>query len=131
RRPHRSRRLLGAHSRAEAGGDPRRCAEPLVSDRWRSLARRLLGRAGLYVTRNDPNRFDAMDSALAHLAAKGYAPRVILDGGSNFGQWAARARAAFPAARLHLIEPQAACGARLERLVREDRNAELHRVALS
>jgi len=50
-----------------------------------------------------------MRDALRMLQQRGYAPRVIVDGGANVGQWATIARGAFPSATLHLIEPQENC----------------------
>ncbi|MGE3276028.1 MAG: FkbM family methyltransferase [Vicinamibacterales bacterium] len=85
------------------------------------LLRRLVDRAaaaaGLRVTRRRPeNRFDAMGETLAALASRGYAPRVVIDGGSNVGQWAGTAHQVFPDAAFHLVEPQPGCHPALEAL---------------
>jgi FkbM family methyltransferase len=92
----------------------------------KQMAKKLLSRAGLRVTRLPPNRFGAMTETLRQLRGKGYAPRVIIDGGANYGQWAACVRAVFPEPALHLIEPQPACHAHLETLLRADPRARLH-----
>jgi len=55
------------------------------------------------------NRFDAMRETLQGLAARGFAPDLVLDAGANVGRWAGLARAIFPDALFHLIEPQAGC----------------------
>ena len=50
-----------------------------------------------------------MHDTLRILAARGYTPRIVIDGGANVGQWAAVAAPIFYEAQFHLIEPQAAC----------------------
>ena len=56
-----------------------------------------------------------MDETLATLERRGFSPTLVIDVGANVGQWADRAAAAFPAARFHLIEPQAGCQPALAR----------------
>jgi FkbM family methyltransferase len=55
------------------------------------------------------NRFDAFDDSLTQLRTAGFAPDLIIDGGAHIGDFARLAARHFPDARLHLIEPQAAC----------------------
>jgi FkbM family methyltransferase len=71
-----------------------------------------------------------MEDALRLLVARGYRPRVILDGGSNVGQWATLAGLVFPDAHIHLVEPQPACQAVLATAFAPPRFT-LHRFALS
>jgi FkbM family methyltransferase len=97
----------------------------------KQLVKRTLAQLGFRVSRTALNRFDAMDDVLTRLVRCGYAPRVVIDGGSNFGQWARRARHAFPTAELHLIEPQRTCAGALQSLAGADRRMVLHRVAIS
>jgi FkbM family methyltransferase len=98
----------------------------------RKLVQRALRHAGYRVERWRPaSRFNAMDETLELLRHRGFAPRVIVDGGANRGQWAQLALAAFPDARLHLIEPQPRCRPALEQLVAGCPLATLHAVALS
>ena len=83
-------------------------------NRFASLAKRLTGLAGLRLRREGPeNRFDAMADTLRLMSTLGYAPRIVIDGGANLGQWSTLASAIFPDARFHLIEPQPGCQARL------------------
>jgi FkbM family methyltransferase len=93
--------------------------------------KRALARLGWHVSRVPPNRFEAMEQLLGQLQRRGYVPRVIIDGGSNFGQFAAKARRVYPEALLHLVEPQPECADALEALVRRDGRMRLHRTVLT
>ena len=77
----------------------------------------------------DANRFQAIEECLVSLAKRGFKPRRIVDGGANVGDFARLAAAIFPAATVHLVEPQPACHEALARLARDDR-FRLHAVAL-
>lgn len=77
------------------------------------------------------NRFQAMEEALGLLRGLGYDPRVIIDGGANVGAWTRMAHELFPQARIHMVEPQPACHAKLELLRQTIPSLELHRVALA
>ena len=77
----------------------------------------------------DLNRFSAIEESLAALAARGYAPRLIVDGGANVGEFTRAASAIFPAARVAMIEPQPACQQALVGLAADPRYT-LHPVAL-
>jgi FkbM family methyltransferase len=77
------------------------------------------------------NRFEAMDDALGLLKGYGYDPRVIIDGGANVGTWTRMAHGLFPAAYIHMVEPQPACHEELELLRQAVPNVELHPVALA
>jgi FkbM family methyltransferase len=78
-----------------------------------------------------PNRFDAMEAALASLAARGFRPAVVIDAGANVGAWTRTALSIFPDAQYHLIEPQPPLQAPLERLRRDHPNIHLYPVALT
>jgi FkbM family methyltransferase len=97
----------------------------------KQLVKRALAQLGLRVSRTAANRFDAMEETLVTLERRGYRPRVVVDGGANFGLWARIARRAFRDAELHLVEPQPACAEALAAWVRADGHAALHRVALT
>jgi FkbM family methyltransferase len=98
----------------------------------RRLVHGMFGMLGLRIARmGRANRFNATSDVLQRLAAMDYQPKVIIDGGSNAGQWAAEARAAFPAAHIHLIEPQANLAAHLQAIVDRDTRMSLHSVALA
>lgn len=88
-------------------------------------------KAGLYVTRLKPNRFDAMSETMHGIAARGFVPTIVVDGGANVGNWTRMAVDVFPAARFHVIEPQPACGAALAVLERAYPTVQVHRVAAS
>jgi len=75
-----------------------------------SWGKRLAQAVGLTVHRARPeNRFEAMTEALTMMRHRGYAPRVVIDGGANLGQWTTVASAVFPQAVFNLIEPQPRC----------------------
>jgi FkbM family methyltransferase len=97
----------------------------------KDVGRRLARRAGYVVHRWPPNRFEAMDAALEMLVRRGYAPRVIIDGGANRGQWFATASRLFPAAAFHVIEPQDACWPDLERAAAARGRTVIHRTAIT
>ncbi len=75
----------------------------------RDAIKRLLARSGYRVSRGLPNRLDGIDEHLLWLARQGYAPGAVIDGGANTGSFALAAHKAFPAAVIHMIEPQPAC----------------------
>jgi FkbM family methyltransferase len=75
------------------------------------------------------NRFQAMEECLVSLAGRGFNPRRIVDGGANIGDFARCAASIFPAAKIHLIEPQPACHDALAQLARNS-NFQVHAVAL-
>lgn len=82
------------------------------------------------VTRaRDANRFQAIEESLVSLASRGFNPRRIVDGGANVGDFARLAASIYPAAIIHLVEPQPACCGTLSQLARDDRYL-LHSVAL-
>lgn len=98
---------------------------------WRDFVRGGLGRLGCTLHRWPANRFDGMRDALLLLRQMGYTPRVIIDCGANVGQWTRMARAVFPEANVHLVEPQPACADALEPLARRIGRAQVHAVAVS
>ncbi|HSG32961.1 MAG TPA: FkbM family methyltransferase [Sphingomonadaceae bacterium] len=101
--------------------------EPIV----KQLLKRIIGLTPFRVTRaRDLNRFQAIDETLALIARRGFAPRVVIDGGANVGDFARLARRVFGAEpEIHLFEPQPACQPSLESLARDPR-VHLHAVAL-
>lgn len=64
------------------------------------------------------------------MKARGFSPKVVIDGGAHLGEFSTTVSAIFPQAKFHLIEPQPACLAHLRRLVRE-RGFVLHECALT
>jgi FkbM family methyltransferase len=70
---------------------------------------------------SDENRFQAAEACLRALRARGYAPRLIIDGGANVGHYATQCAAIFPDAHFILIEPQPACRPALEAIARDPR----------
>ena len=78
--------------------------------------KRILARFGVRVARTPPHRFDAMADCLEGLAARGFRPALVLDGGAHRGEWASLALPLFPGARFVLVEPQESCAADLARL---------------
>jgi FkbM family methyltransferase len=80
-----------------------------------NIANRLFVSLGIRVTRNARvNRFQATEETLRRMAARGFAPAEIIDAGANVGDWTRMARAVFPTATFHMIEPQAGCAPILE-----------------
>jgi len=99
---------------------------------WKELARTVFRRIGYRVTRLRPsNRFQATDETLMLMKSRGYEPRVVIDGGANVGDWTRMARAIFPTAAFHLVEPQPACARSLEHLVRSTPGVYFHPVAVA
>jgi FkbM family methyltransferase len=80
----------------------------------RALLKKLLAHTPYRISRNAPNRFDGIEAFLGQVARRGYRPRVIIDGGAHLGWFAKQARTAFPAADIHLVEPQPACAPALK-----------------
>jgi FkbM family methyltransferase len=75
------------------------------------------------------NRFDASAAVLRQMAARGFAPRIVIDCGANRGQWTDMASRIVPAARFQLIEPQHGCHEALARLPAS--RFTLHRVGVT
>lgn len=83
------------------------------------------------VRRTDMNRFQAIEDCLSGLAARGYRPRLIIDGGAHLGEFALLARRQFPDAEaFHLFEPQQACLESLRKVCASE-GFTLHECALS
>jgi FkbM family methyltransferase len=98
---------------------------------WRGLIANGLGRLGYSAHRWPVNRFDGMRDALLLLRAMDYVPQVVIDCGANVGQWTRAARAVFPDALMHLVEPQPACSEALESLARRIGRAQVHAIAVT
>jgi FkbM family methyltransferase len=62
------------------------------------------------------NRFQAIETCLREMKRRGFAPRVIVDGGAHLGSFSVAAQSIFPSAAFHLIEPQPACSTVLQKL---------------
>jgi FkbM family methyltransferase len=99
--------------------------------RWAELVRSVFRHLGYTVHRWPPNRFDGMPDALLLLKRAAYAPRVVIDGGANVGNWTRMARRIFPDAAFHVIEPQPSCQGPLEALVRGMSGLAFYPVALT
>lgn len=82
----------------------------------KEVAKRLIALTPFRVVRGAPNRYQAIDYCLRYLNRLGYEPAQIIDGGAHMGVFALEASAIFPAAIVHLIDPQPACRASLEAL---------------
>ena len=65
------------------------------------------------------NRFHAIEPCLELMRARGYAPKIIIDGGAHVGSFSLAAQSIFPEAMIHCIEPQPACRAPLRTLCAE------------
>jgi FkbM family methyltransferase len=93
-------------------------------------ARRAARAVGFTVLRaGRENRFDASAAVLRQMAARGFAPRIVIDCGANRGQWTDMASRIVPAARFQLIEPQHGCHEALARLPAS--RFTLHRVGVT
>ncbi len=77
------------------------------------LLKKLLAYTPYRISRSAPNRFEGIEAFLGQIARRDYRPRVIIDGGAHLGWFAKKARTAFPAADIHLVDPQPACAATL------------------
>ncbi|MGB5086362.1 MAG: FkbM family methyltransferase [Methylocystis silviterrae] len=67
----------------------------------------------------DYNRFEAIEETLRALKRRGYAPKVIADGGANVGSFSLLADEIFgPNLKIHMFDPQPACAPALEALAR-------------
>jgi FkbM family methyltransferase len=97
----------------------------------RRFAQALLRRFGLALHRWPSTRFDAMADALALLRRAGFRPDVVVDVGANRGQWTAIARAHFPDAVYHLVEPQPGCLAVLKELAVRAPGIHVHGAAVT
>lgn len=72
-----------------------------------------------------------MDETLLLMQTLGFNPRVVIDAGANFGSWATMARAIFPVAEIHMVEPQPACAVTLRALCDADPRFAFHPFALT
>jgi FkbM family methyltransferase len=98
----------------------------------KKLVQDTLRRWGYRVERWHPaSRFVAMRDTLQMLRARGFDPRVVVDGGANVGQWFGLAVDVFPGARFEIVEPVPACHAALDRLAAQHPRTTVHKVALT
>jgi FkbM family methyltransferase len=79
---------------------------------------------------NGANRFHAIEPCLRMMKARGFSPRIIVDGGAHLGTFSIAAEAIFPNAIFHLVEPQPACRDRLRTLCAE-KGYSFHECALA
>jgi FkbM family methyltransferase len=93
------------------------------------LAQNLARRLGWTIHRWPANRFEAMEDALRLLRRARFEPRVVVDIGANVGAWTDCAARVFDAREYHLVEPQTACHAALERF--RPPRFQVHKVALT
>ncbi len=97
-----------------------------------NIANRIFGSLGVRVTRNArANRFQAMEETLRLMATRGFAPAEIIDAGANVGDWTRMARAVYPNATLHMIEPQAGCAPILESMAKDSPRISFYRTAVT
>jgi FkbM family methyltransferase len=95
----------------------------------KEFAQTLARRFGWTIHRWPANRFDAMEDSLRLLRHAGFAPRVVVDIGANVGMWTDSAARVFDAREYHIVEPQTACHAALERF--RPPRFHVHKVALT
>ena len=88
-------------------------------------------RFGFAFHRWPSTRFDAMGDALDLLHANGFRPDVVIDVGANVGLWTATARARFPDATYHLVEPQPACIKRLKAIAEQTPRTHVYGTAIT
>jgi hypothetical protein len=62
------------------------------------------------------NRFQSVESCLRAMKARGFTPKMVIDGGAHVGSFSIAAHSIFPDAVFHLVEPQPACSAPLREL---------------
>ena len=96
----------------------------------KEVAKRLIALTPFRIARSAPNRYQAIGYSLQHLNRFGYEPGQVIDGGAHLGAFALEVSAIFPAAIVHLIDPQPACRGPLEALAAE-RGFFYHPYALS
>ena len=77
------------------------------------------------------HRFQAIETCLREMKARGFAPRVAIDGGAHIGSFSIAAQSIFPDAIFHLVEPQPACSGPLRKLCAEKKGFVFHECALA
>ncbi len=83
------------------------------------------------VRRTRLNRFQAVPEALASLRARGFSPKMVIDGGANTGDFTRMALTLFPEAIVLAVEPQPGCRPYLAKLQSEfGERVSVHAVAL-
>jgi FkbM family methyltransferase len=91
----------------------------MIADLIKKLIKRLMALTPYRISRHHENRFDATRSCLLHFRQLGYQPSLIIDGGAHLGTFADSAQRTFPAAEIHVVEPQPAARAPLEAMARQ------------
>ena len=83
----------------------------------KGLIKSLMARTPYRIVRDKgANRFQAIETCLRAMKTRGFAPRVVIDGGAHIGSFSIAAHSIFPDAVFHLVEPQPACGENLRKL---------------
>ena len=81
------------------------------------LVKALLARTPYRIVRDKgENRFQAIETCLCAVKARGFEPKVVIDGGAHIGSFSVAAQSIFPNAIFHMVEPQPACCQPLQRL---------------
>lgn len=85
---------------------------------WKDLIKALFRKTPYKIMRaSDANRFQAIEETLYALKQRGYAPKVVADGGANVGDFALLAEGIFGSeTKIHMFEPQPACFPALQAL---------------
>jgi FkbM family methyltransferase len=96
---------------------------------FKKIAKWAIAQTQFRLVRAPINRFQAIEEALQHLKELGCAPEMIIDGGAHLGNFALLAQRLFPAATIHMIEPQPACQNTVRQLALEQ-GFTVHPVAL-
>jgi len=95
------------------------------------LIKSLMERTPYRITRyHSANRFFAIEPSLRMMKARGFAPRLIIDGGAHLGVFSIVAKKIFSDAVIHLVEPQTACSGPLHELC-DTEGFILHQCALA
>lgn len=102
----------------------------MITDLIKKPIKKLMALTPYRISRHRENRFDATHSCLWYFRQLGYQPGLIIDGGAYLGTFADAGQRAFPAAEIHVVEPQPAARAPLEAMVRQ-RGWTFHACALS
>ena len=100
--------------------------------RVKDILRTALRAAGFRISRWRPaSRYQAMDETLLLMRSLGFNPRVVIDAGANHGSWTMMAKAIFPQAQVHMVEPQPTCAPTLRALCDADAGLAFHSYALT
>ena len=96
----------------------------------KSIVKKMMAPSPYRLSKGAANRFSAIEDSLRQLANSSFAPTLVIDGGAHTGEFSLAARAVFPEAVIHMIEPQPACAAALCSL-RDGKGFFFHPVAIT